>query len=850
MKQTILILLILTALIFYTCTKDVAGTNDETVTGTTAIMLYGKVLDIENKGVANVVVQLSTTGFGDTTNSEGIYQILASEDTIIQLGLNLDTLQDTVEYFNNNSLITTANIVNWIDTLPDVYIIQRNVSGSLLTTYTQFKRVEAVLKNLDDSTVAVKSEDLWLSTNTFNYSGYLYFLNNAGVQHYSLYVNIYNKDSIFVGRSATETFPSTAGDILLAPFDPFNAVPTVNAGSDFTVSINDTIALYGSVIDSFGGTVAKWEWDIGNTGVFVESLDSTFSTIAPITADSAYNCILKVTDNDGNIVFDTVVINVQEDAPICSASTTTPMVSINDTILLQGTATDAYGTIIKWEWDAGNTGIFIETSPESSYTTIAPSIPDTAYQCVLKVTDNDSNITFDTVTINVILDVPSCTATTTTPTVSINDTIQLQGTSTDTYGTIVKWEWDVGNTGVFVETTPESSYTTIALSTADSVYPCILKVTDNDANVVTDTITILVVKGIPVATILISDTAVNTNTPITLEGTADPNFGEVIKWEWDIGNTGTFEEYQDSMVTFTTPSKPTLNYKCILKVTDDDENTIKDTICFSVGIWRLIDSIWTKNSSFPQVSTYEFDNYIYAASANIRDLGEPLLTFSRISGTNVEQLNMDINDSLLRYLGLLDFTIFNDTLYFGFRAYDKVIDSCTINIMMFNGTKWTHACSYNYKVAGAWGIAGTYFDKSGSGVNSLYNINESLRSWNNTPIIIIKSRSGNTYETKQYINSQWIDFDENKLPDLIQDTATFKWDGIPIKSNSFVFSDGGVYIGITQHIENQWKRVGQYIFVHTNSWSAPSPAHFRIYNNKLQFATLTGWGLLTLYQLE
>ncbi len=154
--------------------------------------------------------------------------------------------------------------------------------------------------------------------------------------------------------------------------------------------------------------------------------------------------------------------------PVAIASTTTPTVSINDTIRLQGTATDLYGTIVIWEWDVGNSGVFVSTSPDSGYIGVAPSIADSAYQCVLRVTDDDGNIGLDTTFINILKDVPTCSASTTTLTISINDTIRLQGTSTDLYGTIVNWEWDVGNTGSFISILPDSDYICITPSIADS----------------------------------------------------------------------------------------------------------------------------------------------------------------------------------------------------------------------------------------------------------------------------------------------------------------------------------------------------------------------------------------------
>jgi hypothetical protein len=85
--------------------------------------------------------------------------------------------------------------------------------------------------------------------------------------------------------------------------------PKANAGNDMTVSINDTVRLHGSATQQFG-TIVKWEWDIGNTGTFkvTSSGDTTFK--APSVENLNYFCVLRVTDDDGNIVTDTMNVAV------------------------------------------------------------------------------------------------------------------------------------------------------------------------------------------------------------------------------------------------------------------------------------------------------------------------------------------------------------------------------------------------------------------------------------------------------------------------------------------------------------------------------------------------------------
>lgn len=372
------------------------------------------------------------------------------------------------------------------------------------------------------------------------------------------------------------------------------------------VSINDTIRLDGTPTDVYG-EITKIEWDIGNEGTFVETTPEThYTTVASSIADSMYQCVLRVTDDDSNVVADTVTINVLLDAPVPSASTTTPTVSINDTIKYQGSAVDGFGTIIKWEWDAGNTGTFIETTPDSSFVTIAPPTPDTQYYSVLRVTDDDGNVVEDMVYTYIQLDAPVPTASTTTPNVIINDSIRLQGTATDRFGTIVKWEWDVGGTGTFFETTPDSCYTILAPSVVNSNYPCVLQVTDDDGFTGTSTVIINVKPDWPIPTASTTTPTVSINDTVQLQGTATDLFGYITKWEWDVGNTGTFiETTPDSCYTALAPSVEDSAYPFVLKVTDNDGNIGLDTVTIEVLLDLPVATASTTTPSVPVNGTIQ-----------------------------------------------------------------------------------------------------------------------------------------------------------------------------------------------------------------------------------------------------
>jgi hypothetical protein len=136
-KDSLIVLITGIALAYLSCNKEQLTGSD--VGNEDAIALSGRVLNKNGDGIANVVVKLSRIGFADTTNAQGSYKISASKDTLISLGIQLDNRIDSVVVQKDNAVITKMKVEKWIDSLPDVYIIQRNVSGRLLTTNKEFK---------------------------------------------------------------------------------------------------------------------------------------------------------------------------------------------------------------------------------------------------------------------------------------------------------------------------------------------------------------------------------------------------------------------------------------------------------------------------------------------------------------------------------------------------------------------------------------------------------------------------------------------------------------------------------------------------------------------------------------
>lgn len=259
-------------------------------------------------------------------------------------------------------------------------------------------------------------------------------------------------------------------------------MPVADAGNDTTVSINDTIRLYGTAKDTLG-QIVRMEWDIGNTGTFVEVAD-TFA-IAPNTA-TTYKCVFRVVDNDSNAETDTLVVSVIQDVPTANAGNDTT-VSINDSCVLRGSGTDIYGSIVKYRFDFNGDGTFDDSSETSGEVKFMGPSDTGSHNVILQVEDDDGNKSNDTMVVSVILDLPVVDAGNDT-TIAYGTSAALNGTTTDSFGTIVKYEWDFDGSGSqygFVETS--TGDTSFVPDSAGWVY---FRATDDDGNTNADSLRI------------------------------------------------------------------------------------------------------------------------------------------------------------------------------------------------------------------------------------------------------------------------------------------------------------------------------------------------------------------------
>jgi PKD repeat protein len=141
-----------------------------------------------------------------------------------------------------------------------------------------------------------------------------------------------------------------------------------------------TVSFDGSASSDGDGSIVSYDWDFGDG-----ASDGGVSTSNQYLAPGSYNATLTVTDNDGLSDSDTVVITVQNQAPVAVASVDTTDGVAPLPVNFDGSASydpDSSGSVISWSWDFGDGNSSSEANPSHTYQQAGD------YTAVLTVTDD------------------------------------------------------------------------------------------------------------------------------------------------------------------------------------------------------------------------------------------------------------------------------------------------------------------------------------------------------------------------------------------------------------------------------------------------------------------------------
>lgn len=333
-----------------------------------------------------------------------------------------------------------------------------------------------------------------------------------------------------------------------------NVPSTVEGDAPLTVNFNGTASTAVRPITSY-------EWDFGNGETATGP--TAFTTY---TTPGTYQAKLTVTDADGDqdVSIQTIQVNVPPNIPpnaaIGSSGTggQAPYV-----VTFNGSGSnDPDGSIVSYEWDFGNDRTATGPTPAAvTYTS-----PGT-YTATLTVTDNQGATGVATREIivtgapnaspNAVINIVSAAGT-------IPLTVNLSGAnSSDPDGSIVSYEWDLGNG----ETATGPSVQAIYEEAGD--YLVTLTVTDNQGATAVQTTTINVSEDpnlSPTAEFDADPISGSAPLAVTFDGSASSDVdGTIAGYAWNFGNGQNGSGPTPPAVTYALPG----TYTATLTVTDN-----------------------------------------------------------------------------------------------------------------------------------------------------------------------------------------------------------------------------------------------------------------------------------------
>ena len=115
----------------------------------------------------------------------------------------------------------------------------------------------------------------------------------------------------------------------------------------------------------------------------------------------------------------------------------------------------------------------------------------------------------------------------------------------------------------------------------------IVMAVDDSGMAVYDTVPYVITDDLPAVHAGI-DTTVAMNSSLTLQGSYDQQFGKASRYDWSV-NGSSFFRTSSPDTTFTVPDRYIPEFRCVLQVTDDRGNVVRDTMLVTAGLaWESL----------------------------------------------------------------------------------------------------------------------------------------------------------------------------------------------------------------------------------------------------------------------
>ena len=420
-----------------------------------------------------------------------------------------------------------------------------------------------------------------------------------------------------------------------------NQPPTVSAGVDQTITLpTSSVTLSGSGSDP-DGSIAAYSWTKVSGGAATIASPSSASTSVSGLTQGSYVFRLTVTDNAGATAFDevTVVVNAAANqTPSVSAGTAQTITLPVSSVTLNGTATDADGFIISYNWSKISGPFAIITSPSLASTSITGLVQG-SYVFQLSVADNSGAIASDKVTIivNAPLNQPPVANAGADQTITLPvNTVQLNGSGSDSDGLIASYGWSkVSGPAEGTISNPGSAATAVT-SLVQGIYIFKLTVSDDKGATATDDIVITVNAGpppnqLPVANAGTDKTLTLPVSSVTLNGSGNDPDGSIVSYAWSKvsgPSGGTIASPSSASTTVTSLVQGTYTFR--LTVKDNAGATASDDVVVTVN--AAANQSPTANAGTDKTITLPANSVTLSGSGSDPDGSIASYSWTKISG--------------------------------------------------------------------------------------------------------------------------------------------------------------------------------------------------------------------------
>ncbi|TET52807.1 MAG: PKD domain-containing protein [Anaerolineales bacterium] len=346
-----------------------------------------------------------------------------------------------------------------------------------------------------------------------------------------------------------------------------NRPPEVEAGPDQVVGEGDVVDFEGSFVDPDIGDTHIIRWDFGDGGAAGGTLTPTHG----YDDDGAYVVTLTVTDAEGEMDRDKLLVRVENVAPLVDAGS--DLVSDEGAGVALGASFTDPGVLdthtIEWQFGDGLVALGTLT-PVHAYT------QDGVYTATLKVTDNDGGVGVDTVQVAVANVAPAVDA---GPDETADEGAEVAFAGSFTDPGVVDThtiEWDFGD-GV----TELGTLEPVHAYGDDGLYTVTLTVADDDGGVGVGTAVVTVTNAAPSVTVSVSPTLALPRQEVVFEGAfSDPGYLDTHTIEWDFGDGITMT----GLLTVRHAYEVGDVYAATLTVTDDDGGVGQASVVVGVSL--------------------------------------------------------------------------------------------------------------------------------------------------------------------------------------------------------------------------------------------------------------------------